>query len=69
MLKLGIDENDEEVDIKYDMQGVPFYSDKLDQKPTDSKMAVSVKSEMSEFDKLIASCKLQLERKTSLMQL
>ena len=68
MMNLGIEDDNDEVKVEYDMKGNAFYAPDYElEARTDAKMAPVVKSECNEFDKLISTYKVILERKTSIM--
>lgn len=72
---VGLEDNDDGADVKYDMQGEVFYSDQItdddvvNQIRSNSKMAPEVKKEITDFDKLIADCQAVLNRKTDIILL
>ena len=73
MNEIGLDSQQEEDNINYDMKGEIFYSDQIENATTinssNVKMCAEVKKEVMEFDKLLSDSEAFLNRKTEIILL
>ena len=71
MNEIGLDSQQEDDNINYDMKGEIFYSDQIANSTTinssNVKMCADVKKEVMEFDKLLSDCEAFLNRKTEII--